>query len=223
MVEREWLQAGYPFQKRHSKCCYSNSRNKNQQPTFLLFLDCVQQLHYQFPCSFEFTTHMLILLFEHSYFSQFGKYVNCAMLETCINLQHILMQLFHALGTFLGNCEADREKLNVSKKTTSLWSYLNRPDILTSLLNPLYDPNKMAIWPSVAPVSLVLWDELYLRWVIDQSQQKKAMNKIQSLIQNDKDARSKVLKLRKQLVDLQREYDVILSLEEAIEDDTETG
>lgn len=73
LVEREWLQAGYPFQMRHAKSCYSNARTKNQQPTFLLFLDCVYQLHYQFPCSFEFTTNMLISLFEHSYFSQFGK------------------------------------------------------------------------------------------------------------------------------------------------------
>lgn len=171
---------------------------------------------------------MLILLFEHSYFSQFGKYVNCAVYyKQLILLRYFVKfcntQLFRTLGTFLGNCEADREKLNVSKKTTSLWSDLNRPDILTSLLNPMYDPNKMAIWPSVAPVSLILWDELYLRWVVDQSQQKKAMSKIQSLIRTDKDTRSKVLKLRKQLVDLQREYDVILSLEEAIEDDTETG
>ncbi|GJQ77717.1 hypothetical protein Trydic_g15443 [Trypoxylus dichotomus] len=139
---------------------------------------------------------MLILLFEHSYFSQFG--------------------------TFLGNCEADREKLEVAKKTTSLWSYLNRPDVLTSLLNPLYDPNKTAIWPSVAPVSLMLWSELYLRWTIDQTQQKKAMNKVYTLIQNDKNARSQVIKLRKQVMDLQKEYDTIVNIEEAIEDDCGT-
>lgn len=73
LVDREWLQAGYPFQLRHSKSCYSNLKTKNQQPTFLLFLDCIYQLHHQFPCSFEFTTNMLTLLFEHSYCSQFGK------------------------------------------------------------------------------------------------------------------------------------------------------
>ncbi|KAJ8972291.1 hypothetical protein NQ314_000249 [Rhamnusium bicolor] len=76
LVEREWLQAGHPFQTRHSKCSYTNSKTKGQQPTFLIFLDCVHQLHYQFPCSFEFKTDMLIVLFEHSYFSQFGKLNN---------------------------------------------------------------------------------------------------------------------------------------------------
>lgn len=183
LVEREWLQAGHPFQTRHAKSCYSNIRTKSQQPTFLLFLDCVYQLHYQFPCSFEFTTSMLILLFEHSYFSQYG--------------------------TFLGNNEADRENLKLQNRTTSLWSYLNRPDILTSVLNPIYEPNKSPVWPSVAPVSLVLWNDLYLRWVIDQTENKKAMAKIQDLIQNDKNLRSKVIKLRKQVVDLHKEYDAL--------------
>lgn len=80
----------------------------------------------------------------------------------------------------------------------------------------------MAIWPSVAPVSLMLWSELYLRWTVDQTQHKKAMTKIYNLIQNDKNARSQVIKLRKQLMDLQKEYDTIVNIEEAIEDDTET-
>ncbi|KAF5269257.1 hypothetical protein FQR65_LT02558 [Abscondita terminalis] len=192
LIEREWLQGGYPFQTRHSKSCYSNVKNKQNQPTFVVFLDCVQQLYHQFPCSFEFTTHMLVLLFEHSYFSQFG--------------------------TFLGNCEADRENLKISK-TISLWSYLNRPDILTSLLNPMYEPNKATIWPSVAPVSLVLWNELYLRWVIDQTQNKKALLKTQNLIQNDKNLRSQVTKLRKQLLDLQKEWDSCVAEDGTIDND----
>ncbi|KAB0798251.1 hypothetical protein PPYR_09244 [Photinus pyralis] len=196
LIEREWLQAGHPFQSRHVKGCYSNIKNKQIQPTFVLFLDCVQQLHHQFPCSFEFTTHMLVLLFEHSYFSQFG--------------------------TFLGNCEADREKLN-TLRTTSLWSYLNRPDIMTSLLNPMYDPNRATIWPSVAPVSLILWNDLYLRWVISQTQSKNTLQKIQGLIQNDKNLRSQVTKLRKQLVDLQKEWDSINVDDGTIQNDIDTA
>lgn len=76
LVEREWLQAGYPFTTRHQKGAYAltaNGRTKHNAPTFLLFLDCVSQIHYQFPCSFEFTTGFLICLFEHSYASQYGK------------------------------------------------------------------------------------------------------------------------------------------------------
>lgn len=175
LIEREWLQAGYPFQTRHQKLCFSNSRVKGIQPTFLIFLDCLQQLHYQFPCSFEYKTEMLITLFEHSYFSQFG--------------------------TFLGNSEYERSSIELQKKTTSLWSYLNRPDVLTALLNPTYEPNKSAIWPSVAPVSIVVWADLYFRWLIDQQQQRTALIKVQTVIQQGKDLRSTAIKLRKQLLD----------------------
>ena len=63
--------------------------------------------------------------------------------------------LFICVGTFLGNCEAERVKLQLAKRTASLWSYLNRPEILQAYLNPVYEPCNKVIWPSVAPVSLV--------------------------------------------------------------------
>lgn len=133
LIEREWIQAGFPFATRHKHSCYMPAQNrpKTSASTFVLFLDCVHQLHCQFPFSFEFSTQMLILLFEHSFFSSYG--------------------------TFLGDSEKQREDMNLHTKTTSLWSYLNRPDILKSLLNPIYEPNQGVIWPSVAPISLELW------------------------------------------------------------------
>ncbi|XP_037940403.1 myotubularin-related protein 9-like, partial [Teleopsis dalmanni] len=74
LIEREWIQAGHPFASRHRYSCYTPQQNrpKNSGATFTLFLDCIYQLYMQFPCSFEFSTQMLILLFEHSYFSQYG-------------------------------------------------------------------------------------------------------------------------------------------------------
>lgn len=58
-------------------------------------------------------------------------------------------------GTFLCNNEMEREKYKVKKNSTSLWSYINRPEILESILNSMYEPNKGVIWPSVAPMSMV--------------------------------------------------------------------
>lgn len=72
LVEREWLQAGHPFPRRHSHSVYSPSRTKQNAPTFLLFLDCIFQIQTQFPCSFEFSSSLLVQLFEHSYSSKFG-------------------------------------------------------------------------------------------------------------------------------------------------------
>lgn len=144
LIEREWIQAGFPFATRHKHSCYTPSQNrpKTSASTFVLFLDCVYQLHCQFPFSFEFGTQMLILLFEHSFFSSYG--------------------------TFLGDSERERESIKLHTKTTSLWSYLNRPDVLKSLLNPMYEPNQGVIWPSVAPISLELWSGkllIYHLWI----------------------------------------------------------
>lgn len=68
-------QAGHPFQQRCAQSAYSNSKQKWEAPVFLLFLDCVWQILRQFPCSFEFNCHFLIMLFEHSYASQFGTFL----------------------------------------------------------------------------------------------------------------------------------------------------
>ncbi|XP_014244301.1 myotubularin-related protein 9 [Cimex lectularius] len=181
VIEREWLQGGYPFAKRHAHSCYSPMaiRTKQEAPTFLLFLDCVYQIHHQFPCSFEFSTEFLVLLFEHSYASQFG--------------------------TFLGNNELEREQLKVSQTTTSLWSHINQLDILPSVLNPLYEPNNTVIWPSVAPMSLELWAGVFLRWVMDRSAEKEFWTAISALKEKEKDLRHQAVKLRRKLADLERE------------------
>uniref|UniRef100_A0A4W5R7R4 Myotubularin related protein 9 n=1 Tax=Hucho hucho TaxID=62062 RepID=A0A4W5R7R4_9TELE len=132
LVEREWLQAGHPFQQRCSQSAYNNSKPRCEAPVFLLFLDCVWQILRQFPCSFQFSQHFLVLLFEHAYASQFG--------------------------TFVGNSASERSKLNLSQKTVSLWSWVNRPQEVERLSNPLYEANCLVIWPSVAPQSLLLWE-----------------------------------------------------------------
>lgn len=157
LIEREWLQAGHPFQTRHSHGCFSSSnsgRTKSQGATFLLFLDCVWQIQNQFIGSFEFSTNFLILLFEHSCSSEYGKNETAFFyFEIITNSSQIYLRFI--LGTFLGNCEADREMFDLSQKTVSLWSYINRTDILKKLFNPLYTPSNRIIWPSVAPMSLV--------------------------------------------------------------------
>ncbi|KAG1666790.1 Myotubularin-related protein 9 [Nymphon striatum] len=179
LIEREWIQNGHAFATRCQHGAYSGTHKRNQAPTFLLFLDCVWQVSQQFPCSFEFNDQFLIDLFDHAYSSQFG--------------------------TFVGNNEKDKENLDVKQKTVSLWSYMNHPDILNTYFNPMYDPNNRVIWPSVAPQSLVLWNGLFLRWVCDNSAQSEAWTTIKSIKDTDKELRSKVTKLRRQLMELQKE------------------
>ncbi|XP_013114065.1 myotubularin-related protein 9 [Stomoxys calcitrans] len=181
LIEREWIQAGHPFASRHRYSCYTPSQNrqKSSGATFVLFLDCIHQLYKQFPCSFEFSTQLLILLFEHSYFSQYG--------------------------TFLCDSEKERHELQLQSRTTSFWSYLNRPEVLKNFLNPLYEPNPSVIWPSVAPISLELWSDLYLRWIVDQKNTEWTAVQIQELITNEKELRTKAIKLRKQAIEMANE------------------
>lgn len=108
-------------------------------PVFLLFLDCVYQIHTQFPCSFEFSPGLLVVLADHSCSSNFG--------------------------TFLWDCEKERRDGRVREQTVSLWSFLNQVEILSQHLNCLYLPQPTVIWPSVAPMSLGLWSGYFLRWV----------------------------------------------------------
>lgn len=197
LIEREWLQAGHPFSTRHKHSCYtpSSQRRKTSSATFTLFLDCVFQLYNQFPCSFEFDSRYLIMLFEHSYCSQYG--------------------------TFLGDSERERVELKVRERTTSLWTHINRPQVIDTLLNPMYIPNMAVIWPSVAPLSIVLWSEMYTRWVIDQRQWKTNRDRMQEIIAEEKELEKKVKKLRRELSELQREVQQ-MKLEETLLDGERT-
>ncbi|KAK3607056.1 hypothetical protein CHS0354_015367 [Potamilus streckersoni] len=179
LIEREWLQAGHHFGMRCAKSAFAFTKNRQESPVFLLFLDCVWQIWQQFPCSFEFSEEFLITICEHAYSSQFG--------------------------TFLCNNEMERKELKLSSKTVSLWSYLNRPEVLERYLNPLYDPNPAVIWPTVAPQSLELWPGMYQRSYLDKSKKREKWTEIAKICEYDKELRSKVNKLRRQLASLERE------------------
>ena len=121
LIEREWLLAGHPFSKRCFKTAYGTSQSKQEGPVFLLFLDCVRQVSIyfckayfqslnanefykkykilklleQFPISFEFNEELLIILYDNSVAPQYG--------------------------TFLANCQRERENLCLANRTRSLW------------------------------------------------------------------------------------------------------
>ncbi|OCT79099.1 myotubularin-related protein 9 [Xenopus laevis] len=183
LIEREWLQGGHPFQQRCAQSAYSNSKPKWESPTFLLFLDCVWQILRQFPCSFQFNERLLLTLYEHSYASQFG--------------------------TFLGNNDYERNKLKLSQKTLSLWSWVNQPSEINKLLNPLYEANGLVIWPSVAPQSLQLWEGVFLRWNRSSKYLEEAYEETAHIIEYNKELQVKVNALRRQLAELETEDGIL--------------
>ncbi|XP_075057310.1 myotubularin-related protein 9 [Mixophyes fleayi] len=183
LVEKEWLQAGHPFQHRCAQSAYSNGKQKWEAPTFLLFLDCVWQILRQFPCSFQFNERFLVTLFEHAYASQFG--------------------------TFLGNNEFERSKLKLQQKTMSLWSWVNQPKEIHRFTNPLFEANGLVIWPSVAPQSLQLWEGVFLRWNRSTKYLEDANEEMIHIIEYNKELQVKVNALRRQLAELETEGGIL--------------
>ncbi|KAL7054029.1 hypothetical protein AAHC03_026615 [Spirometra sp. Aus1] len=190
LIYRDWLLAGHPFGETCRHSAFSVSISQRDSPIFLLFLDCVWQIWCQYPSCFEFNEDFLIFLAKHVYVSEFG--------------------------TFLGNSEQDREKLELSSKTFSLWSYVNRPEVLADFLNPLYSPPpaetdgssaSTACWPCLAPQALTVWTEVYQKQLLGSGQKSLAAHRqlLSQLYRDFTDTKLTVHRLRQIVSHLQEE------------------
>ncbi|KAG8233522.1 hypothetical protein J437_LFUL013646, partial [Ladona fulva] len=136
LCEREWLDFGHKFADRCGHAVATDDPNE-RCPVFLQWLDCVHQLHTQFPCSFEFSQSYLVKLAQHTY--------------SCL------------FGTFLCNSAQERSNDRVWERSFSVWQFLKtgggRPH---HFRNYLYVPREQVLWPSCNVRDLVLWSEVYL-------------------------------------------------------------
>ncbi|XP_016384679.1 myotubularin-related protein 9-like isoform X1 [Sinocyclocheilus rhinocerous] len=161
LLEREWIQAGHPFQQRCAHSAYSHARLKQECPIFLLLLDCVWQVWRQFPLALEFSEALLLRLAQEVYASNYG--------------------------TFLCNSEQERCAAGVKENTHCLFQSLLKPDIEEQYLNPLYEPTDLAIWPSVHPQSLQLWTGMFLRWTEYAQNMEEAREEVWSIVKEHRE------------------------------------
>uniref|UniRef100_A0A915BJL9 Phosphatidylinositol-3-phosphatase n=1 Tax=Parascaris univalens TaxID=6257 RepID=A0A915BJL9_PARUN len=139
LIEKDWLGFGHKFDDR---CGHIGALNeeaaKEVSPIFAQFLDATYQLMRQRPRAFQFNERYLIEIHEHAYSCQYG--------------------------TFLGNCDKDRKDLHLSKRTQSLWAYLD--DRHDDYLNPLYEANKYTLLSNIDfhPSAIVVWTAMYNRF-----------------------------------------------------------
>nr|XP_057946461.1 myotubularin-related protein 9 isoform X1 [Doryrhamphus excisus] len=154
LLEREFVQAGHPFQQRCAHSAFSHARLQQESPIFLLLLDCVWQLWCQFPLALGFSEALLLRLATEAYASNYG--------------------------TFLCNSDTERCALEVKNKTHCLFRALLKPKEREQYTNPLYEHTKLAIWPSIHPQSLQLWRGFFLRW----TQQTRHLEDVQEEIRN---------------------------------------
>ncbi|KAJ5069810.1 myotubularin-related [Anaeramoeba ignava] len=134
LIEKDWLSFGHKFSQRHGHAD-KKSKDKQRSPVFLQWMDCVYQFWRQYPNAFEFNEDFLLGVIEHVYSLRFG--------------------------TFLGNCDKERNDFELSKYTYSLWTYMNqRKDIY---LNQVYSPISGSLYPSSFLRHFSYWERLYMK------------------------------------------------------------
>ena len=137
---------GHPF---HLRCAHGQDKSTKQDdqiaPIFLQFLDCVWQILHQNPHYFEFNARYLLVIADHIYSCRFG--------------------------TFIFNCDNDRQIHNIRERCVDIWTYLhyNRQ----YLINPLYmnpndedTPTTHVLLPTLSQLmrNVTLWTDYYYRW-----------------------------------------------------------
>ena len=113
LVEKEWCSFGHRFSERHGQRS-GEYDNTQRAPIFLQWLDCVWQVMRQHSTAFEFNELWLLDLYD-------------AMLSG-------------RFGTFLFDCQREREEARLKSGTESVWTWMLSGQQRARYVNPLYLP-----------------------------------------------------------------------------------
>ncbi|XP_030392446.1 myotubularin-related protein 5 isoform X1 [Gopherus evgoodei] len=142
LVEKEWLSFGHRFSHRGAQTLAGQS--SGFAPVFLQFLDCVHQIHLQFPMEFEFTQYYLKFLSYHYVSNRFRTF----LLDS--DYERIELGLLYEE-------KGERKSQQVYK---SIWEYIDRLNKKTPVFfNYIYAPEDGEVLRPYSNISnLKVWD-----------------------------------------------------------------
>ncbi|XP_062058601.1 myotubularin-related protein 5 isoform X3 [Lepus europaeus] len=141
LVEKEWLSFGHRFSHRGAHTLAGQSSGFT--PVFLQFLDCVHQVHLQFPMEFEFSQFYLKFLGYHHTSRRFRTFLLDSDYERIE-----LGLLYEEKGERRGQlaCRSVWEYVDrLSKKTPVFFNYMYAPED-TEVLRPYSNVSNLKVW-----------------------------------------------------------------------------
>ncbi|XP_076577945.1 myotubularin-related protein 5 isoform X1 [Chaetodon auriga] len=142
LVEKEWLSFGHRFSHRGAQTL--GSQSSGFTPVFLQFLDCVHQIHLQFPMEFEFSQYYLKFLAYHYVSNRFRTFLLDSDYERI------------ELGVLYEE-KGERRSPQVCK---SVWDYIDRLNKKTPIFyNYMFSPeDEEVLRPYTFISNLKVWD-----------------------------------------------------------------
>ncbi|XP_035482432.1 myotubularin-related protein 5 isoform X4 [Scophthalmus maximus] len=142
LVEKEWLSFGHRFSHRGAQTL--GSQSSGFTPVFLQFLDCVHQIHLQFPMEFEFSQYYLKFLAYHYVSNRFRTFLLDSDYERI------------ELGVLYEE-KGERKSPQVCK---SVWDYIDRLNKKTPVFyNYMFSPeDDEVLRPYTFISNLKVWD-----------------------------------------------------------------